>query len=443
MGLPAWSRGAVRVARSRAARYGPKMTEDSAPAHIDALSSPEIASTPRYPRGSTILIGVILFVVVGGAALIFVPAALLNNWVPGLTAAEQGRLLGNAAQIVLFALGGIIAVAGVGLSLARHGEQLKAAARDTAREEFERTKESVRQAEYAAAATADAERTLRERFVVVVEMLRVGDSATTRIAGLYALAHLADDWIARGNSREAQVCIDVICSYLRAPRSEGVEVTSPAECEVKRTGFDILRAHLRSSPASWEGYAVDLHGSFIDFDVDLSDIRLDSTAFFSLRAATITGSAVVNMQRFSADGKAEVDLREVSLTGNATLDLSKVHLSGQSTVWVSGITLSGAARLLAVEAVLDGNTLVDGATFRATEDSFVSMTFSKVGERARAHFNTVELTDRARMYCGSIILSGHANVSVYGITTGPDAALHLGGIEQTESSSFLFNGGDV
>lgn len=47
------------------------------------------------------------------------------------------------------------------------------------------------------------------------------DQAAVRIAGVYALAGLADDWAAQW-----QTCVDVLCAYLRLPREsdEGEKV---------------------------------------------------------------------------------------------------------------------------------------------------------------------------------------------------------------------------
>ncbi|MFG1640432.1 hypothetical protein ACGFMK_09105 [Amycolatopsis sp. NPDC049252] len=46
-----------------------------------------------------------------------------------------------------------------------------------------------------------------------------------RLTGVYALAGLADDW-----DDKRQVCVDVLCGYLRiAP-----EVVSPGEAEVRQ-----------------------------------------------------------------------------------------------------------------------------------------------------------------------------------------------------------------
>ncbi|GAA4995748.1 hypothetical protein GCM10023335_05120 [Streptomyces siamensis] len=57
---------------------------------------------------------------------------------------------------------------------------------------------------------ADASQ-LADRYTTAAEQLG-HDQAAVRLAGVYALARLADDW-----EEQRQVCIDVLCAYLRMP----------------------------------------------------------------------------------------------------------------------------------------------------------------------------------------------------------------------------------
>ncbi|NRI64859.1 hypothetical protein FEZ60_04800 [Rhodococcus sp. MS16] len=58
------------------------------------------------------------------------------------------------------------------------------------------------------------ERDLRSRYTASVSQLG-SESPAIRLAGVYALASLADDWHAAGDDDERQVCIDVLRAYLR------------------------------------------------------------------------------------------------------------------------------------------------------------------------------------------------------------------------------------
>jgi hypothetical protein len=157
----------------------------------------------------------------------------------------------------------------------------------------------------------DSVRALRERYTAATEQLG-SDSFAVRLAGLYAIAALADDWRASGEPDEQQTCIDVICAYLRTPTIpmkedvdeehqpilvEDIQAGSKAEHEVRRTAVRIIaertrpRAAMTSAPDSvaelvdgpWSDRRFDLTGAeLVDLnfsdcifdDLDLTDARL-------------------------------------------------------------------------------------------------------------------------------------------------------------------------
>lgn len=63
---------------------------------------------------------------------------------------------------------------------------------------------------------ADGVGQLRSRFSEAAELL-AHSSAAVRTAGVYSLASIADDWATRKNRLEVQVCVDVLCGYMRLP----------------------------------------------------------------------------------------------------------------------------------------------------------------------------------------------------------------------------------
>jgi hypothetical protein len=64
---------------------------------------------------------------------------------------------------------------------------------------------------YQATSVQDRTRLLNERFTTIAAQL--GDAqAAVRLAGVHAMAGLADDW-----EENRQTCIDVLCAYLRMP----------------------------------------------------------------------------------------------------------------------------------------------------------------------------------------------------------------------------------
>src|SRR5579862_7688400 len=55
-------------------------------------------------------------------------------------------------------------------------------------------------------------RTLNERFATAAGQLGGDKPPAVRLAGVYAMTGLADDW-----SENRQTCVDVLCGYLRLP----------------------------------------------------------------------------------------------------------------------------------------------------------------------------------------------------------------------------------
>src|SRR5215472_16969002 len=55
-------------------------------------------------------------------------------------------------------------------------------------------------------------RTLNERFATAAGQLGGDKPPAVRLAGVYAMAGLADDW-----EENRQTCVDVLCGYLRLP----------------------------------------------------------------------------------------------------------------------------------------------------------------------------------------------------------------------------------
>jgi hypothetical protein len=113
----------------------------------------------------------------------------------------------------------------------------------------------------------DRARVLNERFTAIAAQL--GDAQpAVRLAGVHAMAGLADDW--RANR---QTCIDVLCAYLRMPyESDPGEAAAAAERlafragrEVRHTVIRVITAHLQPGAAvSWQGCNFDFTGVIFD-----------------------------------------------------------------------------------------------------------------------------------------------------------------------------------
>ena len=66
-------------------------------------------------------------------------------------------------------------------------------------------------------------RTLNERFATAAGQLGSDKPPAVRLAGVYAMAGLADDW-----PENRQTCVDVLCAYLRLPYKPDPGEEAPA-----------------------------------------------------------------------------------------------------------------------------------------------------------------------------------------------------------------------
>jgi uncharacterized protein YjbI with pentapeptide repeats len=110
-------------------------------------------------------------------------------------------------------------------------------------------------------------RTLNERFATAAEQLG-SDKPAVRLAGVYAMAGLADDW-----EENRQTCVDVLCAYLRMPYEPdpGQDAPEPQRLafqairEVRHTVIRVITAHLKKDAAvSWHGLNFDFTGVVFD-----------------------------------------------------------------------------------------------------------------------------------------------------------------------------------
>jgi membrane protein implicated in regulation of membrane protease activity len=150
------------------------------------------------------------------------------------------------------------------------------------------------------------------------------DKAAVRLAGVYSLAGLADDW------REGrQTCIDVLCAYIRMPRPEPAEPASPPpaspaavtrtvdeERQVRHTILRVIRDHLRSGKHGdverWHDHQFDFTGAEFHGG-DLSGISVAQGTTIDFAGASFT--------------RGTVSFHDVSFAGS-TVDFSDATFSG-------------------------------------------------------------------------------------------------------------------
>lgn len=144
----------------------------------------------------------------------------------------------------------------------------------------------------------DQVRLFTERFGAAAAQLG-GEQAAVRLAGVYAMAALADEWEA-----QRQQCIDVLCGYLRLPYAGEpdsgyaqtlVEQRQYAEGRVQRTRTTTFRSGERQvrSMISWtiRGHLVpDAQVSWSDLTFDFTGATLPDVSYDGARFAGMATS---------------------------------------------------------------------------------------------------------------------------------------------------------
>lgn len=187
---------------------------------------------------------------------------------------------------------------------------------------------------------------LTERYATASSLLGHEEPAV-RLAGVYAVAALADDW-----PGQRQACIDVLCAYLRMPYQPQPDQVGfrLGEREVRLSITRVIRDHLRiGARVPWFSHTLDFTGAVFDggdFSQILVRERMDfrGARFMSgtvdFREATFAGGVVDLTDAKFTGGRLDLrraGFRDTSLTGVAVLDLRGARLSA------GGVDMRGAA----------------------------------------------------------------------------------------------------
>lgn len=129
---------------------------------------------------------------------------------------------------------------------------------------LDETKESSRVSELEGQTKRDQVAALKSQFATAASQLG-HEQPATRLAGIYALASVADEWAAASNWAEQKVCIDVLCAYLRLPYDPASARARNGDREVRWAVIKVIRDHLVDSGAtSWVGRSLDFTGAVFD-----------------------------------------------------------------------------------------------------------------------------------------------------------------------------------
>jgi hypothetical protein len=221
-------------------------------------------------------------------------------------------------------------------------------------------------------------RTLNERFATAAGQLGSDKPPAVQMAGVYAMAGLADDW-----KENRQTCIDVLCAYLRMPYAPDPGEGAPAEDrlrfrslrEVRHTVIRVITAHLAGdTEVSWQGRDFDFtgvvfdggdftnaefSGGIVNFqEAEFSDVNFMRTKF-SAEPYDIGYLGVVSFVRARFPGWASFEGAEFC----GFVPFGGAEFSGGS-VHFSGVKFSG------------GEVSFGGATFSDGDVDFSSADFS-------------------------------------------------------------------
>jgi uncharacterized protein YjbI with pentapeptide repeats len=205
-------------------------------------------------------------------------------------------------------------------------------------------------------------RTLNERFATAADRLGTDRPAPVRLAAVYAMAGLADDW-----PENRQTCVDVLCAYLRMPYSpdpgdeapEGQRLAYQADREVRHTVIRVIGAHLREgATTSWRGA-----------DLDFTAVRFDGGDF---------GDSVFSGGRVRFD-RAQFSGGHVSFIGaefcGGDVSFSGAEFCGGDVSFVVAKFCGGRVRF--DRAKFSGGDIWFGrAEFSSSEVSFAGAKFS-------------------------------------------------------------------
>ena len=194
--------------------------------------------------------------------------------------------------------------------------------------------------------------------------------AAVRLAGVTAMARLADDW-----EQQRQMCVDVLCAYLRMPCDTSDAHQYAEEGQVRKTVMRLIANHVKEkgvSGISWSNLDFDLSGSVLE------GVWFDEAAFsgvVSFIGATFSSVAWFELATFSSEASfigatfsSQTSFGEATFSGWARF----IGATFSGGAWFELATFSSVASF--GEATFSGETSFDGATFSSVV-SFIGATY--------------------------------------------------------------------
>jgi uncharacterized protein YjbI with pentapeptide repeats len=280
-------------------------------------------------------------------------------------------------------------------------------------------------------------RTLNERFATAASQLGDDKPPAVRLAGVYAMAGLADDWAAN-----RQTCVDVLCAYLRMPyragphdqADQGGQLAYRAIREVRHTVIRVITAHLKDgAAASWRGLNLDFTGVVFDGG-EFSD-AVFAGGEVSFRRAKFTGSQT-NFRGAKFTG-GQVKFDDAEFTGGWIAFRDAEFIDGR--VSFRGAEFGGGQVSFDGAAFTGGTVNFRSAEFTGGEVSFIAAEFSG----SRVYFAGAEFTGAEVSFYGAKFRDGRVDFAAEfrGGRLNFERAEFTGG--RVSFGAARFNGGEV
>jgi uncharacterized protein YjbI with pentapeptide repeats len=212
------------------------------------------------------------------------------------------------------------------------------------------------------------EKELSQRYLDAAKLLGDNDSPAIRLAGVYAMARLADDW-----PEQRQTCVDVLCAYLRLRSEPSLD---PEGKEVRATITSVINQHLRQPDlggSNWSSLRLDFRGVVFDA-VDFSHAHFGPAPLFT--GATFLGEASFRRAVF----RGGADFGNCRVEGRLGLELG--HLQGHIRLRHAVVASKG---VLTVKPKA-GNTpfMIDLSHITVDPDAHVEIILPRVTQEVEA-----------------------------------------------------------
>lgn len=250
-----------------------------------------------------------------------------------------------------------------------------------------------RQRIHEAAEAREDTKLFNERFAAAADQLS-SDQAANRLAGVYAMAALADDWDAG-----RQTCVNVLCAYLRMPYDpppfrEEREAAEPGryrsaieERLVRQTVTDVIGERLRAEPIegrTWHWCEFDFTGATLDGG-EFQEVTFKSRvsfvyARFPAGAVDFTGAVfekALNFRSATIDGGwvffRRVEFHDSTMFAETTVSDGGINFRAAQ---FRGRTWFFRARFIGGRVRFNTDTVYGGAEFQGGRVDFADAHFS-------------------------------------------------------------------